>query len=107
MLGQCYLVASKTLKGTLGPRFTGGAYVLINAKDNDRTNVGAIVGYEQPLSKKVSFIVDWSRGDNRLGYVSPGCYFATSSNSGLSIGYTIAHHSRGKNGLFAFYGIPF
>ena len=107
LLGQCYLAGSKNLKGRLAPRLTGGVYVLMNAKDDDRTEIGAIVGYEQPLSKKLSFIVDWSSGDNRLGYVSPAFYFATSSNSGLSIGYTIANHGRGKNAPFAYYGIQF
>jgi len=106
-LGQCYLVGSKKLKGRLAPRFTGGIYVLVNARDDERTEIGALVGYEQPLSKKISFIVDWSSGDNRLGYVSLAFYFATSSNGGLSIGYTIANHGKGNNAPFAYYGIQF
>jgi len=106
-LGQCYSVASKQLPGRFGPRFTGGPYVLINAGADERTKVGATIGYEQPLSGKVSFIVDWSSGDNRFGYVTPGLSFVTSRNSSLQTGYTIANHGRGKNALFAFYGIQF
>ena len=106
-LGQCYSVASKQLPGRFGPRFTGGAYALIHANENERTKVGAIIGYEQPLAEKVSFLVDWSSGDNRLGYVSPGLSFVTSKNSALTTGYTIANHGRGKNALFAYYGIQF
>jgi hypothetical protein len=106
-LGQCYVLGSKKLNGNYGPRFTGGAYALIHANDDDKTKVGAIVGYEQPFSKKIGLIVDWSSGENRIGYVSPGLYFITSTNSSLSAGYTIANHGRGKNALFAYYGIQF
>jgi hypothetical protein len=106
-LGQCYSVASKQLPGRFGPRFTGGPYFLIGAGPDEKTKVGATIGYEQPLTKKISFIVDWSSGDNRFGYLSPAIYFATSKNSGLSTGYTIANHGRGKNALFAYYGIQF
>lgn len=106
-LGQCYSVASKQLPGRFGPRFTGGPYVLINASEDERTKVGATIGYEQPLTKKISFLVDWSSGDNRFGYLSPGLSFITSSNSALTTGYTIANQGRGKNALFAYYGIQF
>jgi hypothetical protein len=106
-LGQCYAVASKKLNGKYGPRFTGGAYGLISAGDDERTKGGAIVGYEQPLSQKVGLIVDWFSGDNRFGYVSPGLSFTTSKKSALTTGYTIANHGRGKNALFAYYGVQF
>ena len=106
-LGQCYSVASKQLPGRFGPRFTGGAYALLHANEDERTKAGAIVGYEQPLSKKISLILDWFSGDNRFGYVSPGLSFVTSKKSALTTGYTIANHGRGKNALFAYYGIQF
>ena len=106
-LGQCYGVASKKLNGKYGPRFTGGAYGLIGAGDDEKTKGGAIVGYEQPLTGKILLIVDWFSGDNRFGYVSPGLSFTTSKKSALTTGYTIANHGRGKNALFAYYGIQF
>ena len=105
--GQCYSVASKQLRGRFGPRFTGGAYALLHASDDEKTKVGAIAGYEQPLAKKVSFLVDWFSGDNRFGYVSPGFSFVTSKKSALTTGYAIANHGRGRNSLFAYYGIQF
>ena len=106
-LGQCYSVFSKQMRGTFGPRFTGGGYALLHANEDERTKAGAIIGYEQPLAKKVSLIVDWSSGDNRLGYVSAGLSFVTSKQSALTTGYTVANHGRGKNALFAYYGIQF
>lgn len=106
-LGQCYSTFSKQLRGRFGPRFTGGGYALLHANENERTKVGAIIGYEQPLAKKVSLIIDWTSGDNRLGYVSSALSFTTSKQSALTTGYTIANHGRGKNALFAYYGIQF
>lgn len=106
-LGQCYSVFSKQVRGRFGPRFTGGGYALLHANEDERTKAGAILGYEQPLFKKVGLIVDWSSGDNRFGYVSSGLSFTTSKNSALTTGYTVANHGRGKNALFAYYGIQF
>jgi hypothetical protein len=106
-LGQCYSTFSKQMRGRFGPRFTGGGYALLHANENERTKAGAILGYQQPLVKKVSLIVDWTSGDNRLGYVSSGLSFTTSANSSLTTGYTVANHGRGKNALFAYYGIQF
>jgi hypothetical protein len=106
-IAQCYGVASKQLKGDHGPRFTGGAYTLLNARDSEKTKTGAIVAYEQPLVENVEFIVDWFSGDNRFGYVSPALSFTTPHDGSLSLGYTIANHGRGKNALFAYYGMTF
>ncbi len=104
---QCYGVASKEFKGDHGPRFTGGAYTLLNAHDTEKTKSGAIVGYEQPIVDKVDFIVDWFSGDNRFGYVSPALSFTLPRDGSLALGYTIANHGRGKNALFAYYGFQF
>lgn len=104
---QCYGVLSKQLRGDYGPRFTGGAYTLVNAHDAEKTKTGAIVAYEQPVVDKVDFILDWFSGDNRFGYVSSGLSFATPREGSLSVGYTFANHGRGKNALFAYYGIQF
>lgn len=105
-LGQCYLVGSKQVSGRFGPRFTGGGYLLMGAP-NERSKGGAIVGYEQPLAKRLSMIVDWFSGDNRFGYVSPGLSFATTKDTALTAGYAIANHGRGKNSLFVYYGKQF
>jgi len=105
-LGQCYLVGSKRFTGSHGPRFTGGGYTLIGAPA-ERTKGGAIVGYEQPLFNRFSFLVDWFSGDNRFGYVSPGISIATSKTTALTTGYAIANHGRGRNALFFYYGKQF
>jgi len=105
-MGQCYVVGSKHFTGSHGPRFTGGGYTLIGAS-SERVKGGAIVGYEQPLFNRVSFLVDWFSGDNRFGYVSPGISIATSKSTALTTGYLIANHGSGKNALFVYYGKQF
>ena len=105
--GQCYSLASKQFKGTHGARFTAGAYGLIGANDEQRTKAGAIVGYEQPLSQKVQFIVDWASGENRFGYISPALNIVMPHNGSFSAGYAIANRRRGNNNLFVYYGTQF
>lgn len=106
-LGECYSVASRRIKGSYGPRFTGGAYVLIGAGEAERTKAGAIFAYGQPLAKKVGLLIDWSSGNNRLGYVAPALKLTLPRNSSLSAGYAIANHGRGRNALFVYYGTQF
>jgi len=105
--GMCYSVLSKKFKGNYGPRLTGGGYALVKRQDGEGTKGGAIAGYEQPLSGRVNFVVDWFSGQNRFGYVTPGLSFVTTSKSSLFTGYSMANHGRGNNALFAFYGITF
>jgi hypothetical protein len=105
--GMCYSVLSKKFKGNYGPRLTGGGYTLLNRRHGEGAKSGAIAGYEQPLSGRVNFVIDWFSGDNRFGFVTPGLSLNTSSKSTLFTGYSIANHGSGNNALFAFYGITF
>lgn len=105
--GLCYTVFSKQLKGNYGPRFTGGTYALVHRQDGDGAKIGAIAGYEQPLSERFSFTVDWFSGRNRFGYITPGVSLQTTHDSALSAGYAIANHGRGNNALFVYYGKQF
>lgn len=104
---MCYSVLSKKFNGNYGPRLTGGGYALVNRHDGEGTKGGAIAAYEQPLSGRVNFVVDWFSGENRFGYVTPGFSFTTTSKSALFTGYSISNHGHGKNALLAFYGITF
>ena len=104
---QCYSVASKEFSGDYGPRFTGGGYRLIGAGADEETKTGIIAGYEQPLTQRLSFIVDWQSGNNGLGYISPSLNLSTPRNGNLSGGYAIANQGRGRNWLFFFYGQQF
>jgi hypothetical protein len=102
-----YAVISKKVAGTFGPRLTGGGYALLgrNAGTGDRG--GVILGYEQPIASRVSFVMDWFSGRNRFGYVTPGLSFATTKRSLLYTGYSIGNQGRGNNALYTYYGVTF
>jgi hypothetical protein len=105
--GFVYSVVSKKVKSEYGPRLTGGGYALPGLADGAGTRGGAIVGYEQPLAKKVTFVTDWFSGKNAFGYVTPGFSFTLPKSSLLNVGYSIGNRGRGNNALFVYYGITF
>jgi hypothetical protein len=105
--GLLYSVVSKKWKGNYGPRLTGGEYGLVARASGNGTKGGAIAGYEQPLAKRVSFVMDWLSGKNRFGYVTPGFAFTVSKTSALYAGYSIGNSGRKNNALFIYYGITF
>ena len=105
--GFFYGNMSKKIKGDYGPRFTVGGYGLGGLDIAGVDKGGAMVGYEQPLSKRASFVADWFSGKNGFGYVTPGLSFALPKNSLLNIGYSIGNYGRKNNGLFVYYGITF
>jgi hypothetical protein len=102
-----YALISKKVAGKFGPRLTGGGYALPGRDDGTGDKSGAMAGYEQPLARRVSFVVDWASGHNRFGYVTPGFSFATTQHSNLYTGYSIGNQGRKNNALFAYYGITF
>jgi hypothetical protein len=102
-----YALVSKKLAGKFGPRITGGGYTLPGRVDGTGAKGGAMAGYEQPLARRVSFVMDWASGKNRFGYLTPGLSFATTNHSNLYTGYSVGNQGRGNNALFAYYGITF
>ena len=105
--GLLYTVVSKKVKGSYGPRITGGGYGLVGRANGNGNEGGAIVGYEQPVHRRVSFVADWLSGKNRFGYVTPGFSFALPHSSALYAGYSIGNFGRKNNALFVYYGITF
>ena len=104
---QCYSVFSKRFQGNYGPKFTGGAYRLVGASNDQGTKTGVIAAWEQPLVNRLTFIVDWQSGYNRLGYLSPALNVTLPRNASLSGGYSIANRGHQNNGLFIYYGQQF
>lgn len=102
-----YALVSKKVAGKFGPRLTGGGYALPGRVDGTGAKAGVMAGFEQPLAPRVNFVMDWSSGRNRFGYVTPGLSFATTKRSLLYTGYSIGNQGRGNNALFTYYGITF
>jgi hypothetical protein len=115
--GMIYGLISKKVKtGNYGPRFHGGGYGVLS---NDQcmyfcgARGGAILGYEQPVTKKISFVADWFSQNNSLGYFTPGVSIAVPGNGLLNIGYEFGNNSwensnASKNRyFFLYYGVTF
>ncbi len=100
-----YGVASKVLGSTT---VTGGGYHVINGGDGfGEDKSGAIVGLNQPISKRISFVSDWYSGKNRIGYASAGFNFAVTNRQYFTTGYSFGNSGARNNGLAAYYGITF
>lgn len=102
-----YGVGSKTVKPLNGMTVTGGAYHIFGGSDDFGDKTGAIVGLNQPIVNRVSFVADWFSGKNRIGYASAGLNFAVTKRQYLTTGYSFGNSGRGNNALAAYYGITF
>lgn len=105
--GLTYGNVSKIVKQARGMRLTGGFYRLVGAKRSTGTKTGAIVGLEQPVVRRLSFLADWYSGKNRFGYSAAGFSFAVTKRQFLFAGYNFGNTGRANNFLSAFYGISF
>jgi hypothetical protein len=104
--GFLYAVGSKKFKGDFGPRISSGAYVLaVPAAPGSK--YGTLIGYEQPLNNRLSFITDWTSGKNDLGYLAAGVGIFVSPKSSLYVGYNVGNEGRGNNSLGIYYGVTF
>lgn len=97
-----YTNVSKQIKGKYGPRFTTGAYTFAGRMAEGETRRGVMLGYEQPLSGKVTFVTDWSSGYNVLGYTGVGMGFELPKDNYLFTGYSFGNRGRGNNWLGIF-----
>ena len=95
-----YGEVSKKVKD--GPRFHGGIYGTASYGDDEQ--VGALLGYEQPLS-----------GKNFWGYFTPGISVTLPHSGLLNIGYSIGNNAYNDDpgndthnkAFFIYYGITF
>jgi len=105
--GFLYAVGSKKFKGDFGPRITTGVYVLAVRAAQGTSKCGTLIGYEQPLNNRLSFITDWTSGKNDLGYLAAGVGITLSPKSSLYVGYNVGNQGRGNNALGIYYGVTF
>jgi hypothetical protein len=104
-LGLVYVTASKKVKASFGPRFTGGAYRMTGLGAGSKG--GGILGYEQPVHRRLTLLADWYSGKNRLGYASAGLGATISKKSALYLCYSFGNAGRANNALGIFYGWTF
>ena len=104
---QIYVVGSKNFSGSYGPRVTFGGYRLVGSFEDGIDKTGVMLGLEQPITKRISFVTDWSSGNNDYGYVVAGTGITLSPKSLLYAGYNFGNQGRGNNSLGVFYGYTF
>lgn len=102
-----YAVASKQFSGDKAPQITGGAYQLVGATPDGTASRGFLVGLEQPLFKRTTFIADWNSGRNRFGYAAAGLGVALTKRSSLYSAYYFGNEGRGNNFLGIYYSHTF
>ncbi len=102
-----YSNVSKTIEQLKGLRVTGGIYTVVGGGRDFGTKTGAIVGVEQPLTKRISFLADWFSGKNRFGYASGGLNFTVTKKQFILLGYNFGNFGAGNNSLAVFYGYTF
>lgn len=105
--GFAYSNVSKVVKGAKGMRLTGGAYKVIGAPGDFGAKAGAIVGLEQPLKKRLSFVADWHSGKNRFGYATAGFSYSVTRKQLLYVGYNFANTGRRADTVSVYYGHTF
>jgi hypothetical protein len=114
--GLVYANFSKKVKtGNYGPRFTAGPYGVIDSSPVTFVGPrgGVILGYEQPVQKRVSIVADWYSGKNYYGYFTPGVSITMPGNGLFNAGYSIGNNSwQNSNAarnrfLFLYYGVTF
>ena len=115
-----YIYGNVSKKWKDGPRVTAGPYGVVANADPTSGPVsfigprgGVLLGYEQPLSGKVSFVADWFSGKNTLGYFTPGISITLPHSGLFNIGYSIGNDSWENSNatknryLFVYYGVTF
>jgi hypothetical protein len=105
--GMVYSTVSKSIRKLRGTRLTGGAYQMINTRQDDGAKQGWIVGVEVPLYGNLSFTGDWFSGNNRFGYASAGLSYTFAERHFIQAGYSWGNNGRGNNALQIFYGLTF
>lgn len=107
-VSMLYSNASKVISRANNMRLTGGVYTVVNTKRSDFGNKsGAMVGFEQPINRRLNFVADWYSGKNRFGYSAAGLSFAVNSRQILFAGYNFGNSGQANNSFSLFYGHNF
>lgn len=102
-----YTNVSKTIRQLKGSRVTSGIYSIIGGGSGFGTRTGAMLGLEQPLFKKFSFVGDWFSGRNRFGYATAGVNYAITKRQFILAGYSFGNFGAGNNALNVYYGYTY
>lgn len=100
-----YSNISKDVDKLNGARFTAGVYALAGRNKEFGSRKGWNFMYEQPVTEKVSFSTQWTTGNNRFGYLTPGLNVNVTKNSSLYVGYSIGNNGYDNHGPYISYSL--
>jgi len=94
-----YAETSKTFNN--GTRITFGGYDFTKNAVASANRAGGQFGFEQPLSRKITFAADWFTGKHASGYFTPGIIFKAGPRVTGYAGYSIGNQNvSGGNHFF-------
>lgn len=102
-----YTVATRKFASAKNLALTGGVYRVIGGTADMGTRTGILVGAQQPVTKRLTLMADWTSGKNRFGYSNAGFGYAVTSKQYLMVGYSFGNSGRANNFLNLYYGFTF
>lgn len=102
-----YTVATRKFKSAKNLALTGGVYRVVGGPAEFGTRTGILVGAQQPVTKRLTLMADWTSGKNRFGYSNAGFGYEVTSNQYLTVGYSFGNSGRANNYLNLYYGFTF
>jgi hypothetical protein len=93
-----YAEESKTFKS--GTRVTFGGYDFTRNVVAAANRAGGQFGFEQPLTKKLTFAADWLTGKHSAGYFTPGVVFKLGPKVTGYAGYSIGNQNPAQGNHF-------
>ncbi len=104
-VGMLYASATKTVEAMNGAQLTGGGYGLVGRNGDGGSRAGALLGFVQPVTRKLSFMADWNSGRNRFGYGAAGLGLDMTKRSSLYSAYYFGNEGRANNFFGVYYGL--
>jgi hypothetical protein len=96
-----YGLIDVTTSQTFGERrpvtISGGLYALVGRRMPDETRRGVILSWDQTVSKRWSYSVEWTSGNNWYGYMSAGLTFSSGA-AWIFGGYCVGNQMSANHG---------
>ena len=102
-----YSVATRKFSSANDLALTGGIYHVVGGTSDMGTRTGVLLGVQQPVTKRLTLLADWTSGKNRFGYSNAGIGYDVTDRQYFMIGYAFGNSGRANNYLNLFYGFTF
>jgi hypothetical protein len=104
--GVVVATVSQAVAAKRSATLSAGIYTLVGRQAPDESRLGMIFGWDQALSSRWSFSLEWTTGNNWYGYLSSSLTFATDSQW-MTAGYCVGNQSVANHGPCVSFGRTF